>query len=492
MLQLAHLLMLPMLGAALSINDISSSMVSASSLRGRQAQQRQVPESDTSQDAEVDPSEAYGQAGPCSCDCCQGVKLMSYDFVPQKTGGQVTSICAKAWSGPEGNQNPTCPNQCNVDRSNKILPSSKGPMDYSRYCHYNCQPVSDAVGSSCVQYDIHWTKKTIDGDGNGQESNAPPVLGIGSPYVKEVEMKELPGQAAEAVVVEKEAVSAAESSSPAAAAKMAAELKKIPKLQIVYDMRKLVAERLRSEAGAMVSTGAASAEQVRLNVYRTKEARDQLEKVSALASKSANKLEGSVAVVEADTESAEAAEIKTRKLLKESRSFAGSFLKEVKDLTEAAIKKAVTPCVETVAGLRAQGMHLDKPDDWVKVVAARAANPYQQAVTASVQRADEYRRMAEGLHGKAMAAQKEANALIPHVNAMKAHGDTVQEAIDRQHVTTLLANARSLQQEAQGVWNTADAAVRNIPKWQEAAQQAAAYAAWDYKASEEAFKSNGK
>jgi len=260
-----------------------------------------------------------------------------------------------------------------------------------------------------------------------------------------------------------------------------------PPTQIVYDMRKLIAERLRSEAGAMVSAGASSAEASRLNAWNTKQAQTELVKVNARTAQASSILEGGVAAVEAAKVTAEEAERKTGNLLKESHVVAASMIAKVKKLTKAAIEKAIEPCVKTAAETRATGKHLDKPDDWMKVVAARAANPYQAAVTGAVQRVDEYSRMANGLHSRALAAIKQANFLMPHASIARAHGDVIEAANQKKQATNLLLTAKSLQAEAQGYWDTANAASMTIPKWQNAAAQAAAYAAWEYKANEQAF-----
>lgn len=137
---------------------------------------------------------------------------------------------------------------------------------------------------------------------------------------------------------------------------------------------------------------------------------------------------------------------------------------------------------------RAEAKGLDKPDDWVKVVAARAANPYQKAVTEAVQRTAEYKRYADGLMNQAYGAQKQANTLIPHANILEAQGDVIGAVIEKKEVTNLLSKARSLSAEAASYWNTAQSTRETIPKWQMAASQAAAYAAWEYKNNAKAFR----
>jgi hypothetical protein len=253
-------------------------------------------------------------------------------------------------------------------------------------------------------------------------------------------------------------------------------------------MRKLIAERLRSEAGANVAAAAAAAERVRINEWTTKQNLDKLKKLRTQYAAIGGKVEVSVAGVEAAKNEAEEAEINTKKNLAAGRMFATKMVKDVRTLTDAAIKAAVAPCTEQDANNRAEAKGLDKPKDWVKVVAARAANPYQKAVTDAVLRTSEYKNLADGLMDQAYGAQKQANTLISHVNALEAQGDVIGATIEKKQVTNLLAKARSLQQQAAGYWNTAQSTRETIPKWQMAAAQAAAYSAWEYSNNAKAFR----
>lgn len=428
---------------------------------------------------------------PCSCDCCQVTKLLPSHFVQRPGGGQVTSTCAKAQGAPDGIPDPTCPTQCAADKENKNLAAASGPLDYMRFCNYNCRPVADMEGAQCVQLSNRLEKIVQNSDsGNGKDLLVKPVLGFGSGLgfggaggADDGSGKDKgDGKGNGGGNGNGSGQGGNKGGGGASGGNGEAKLK------VVYDMRKLIAERLRSEAGAAVSAGASSAEAVRLNTYNTKQATKKLKKISAQTVAMAGSLEGGVTGVEGAKQTAEEAERKTSNMLKQGHNFAASMMKKVKKLTEAAIKKAIAPCVQTAADNIAIGKNLDKPRYWDRVVAARAANPYMVAVTAAVQRTAEYRRLSDATHARAVAAQEQANALMPHVNIMEAQGDKLQAVVDRNKAKNLLKSAQALQAEAQGYWNTAQNTNNQIPKWQAAATQAAAYAAWDYKASEGAFK----
>lgn len=436
---------------------------------------------------------------PCSCDCCQVQKLLPINFVKQPDGKEITSACWKAGADPLSGaheDNAICPNTCQPPRDDKILTAARGMLDYNRFCNYVCQPVTDAPGTSCVQFSGKTYKEASaeDNGGNGKDLYPQPVLGIGSDFGSGATPKSAAAgpktteeAAAEVAPAQAEAgAPEAEAEEAAPAAKKAAPPQE--KLQIVYDMRKLIAERLRSEAGAAVASGAAAAERVRINEWTTKQNAELLKKIRTKYGAMAGKVEEGVSAIEADKNAADEAERKTKENLVAGRIFASKIVKETRDLADDAIKKAVEPCSAVAAKDRAEAKGLDKPEDWVKVVAARAANPYQKAVTDAVQRTSEYKNLADGLMDQAYGAQKQANSLISHVNILEAQGDLIGATIERKQVTNLLSRAKSLESQAKGYWNTAANTRETIPKWQMAAAQASAYAAWEYANNAKAFR----
>jgi len=444
-------------------------------------------------------SDAMQTGTPCSCDCCQVQKMLPMEFVPQPSGEKITSQCWKASSdmgaGTDANvdEGGICPAQCQLGSDNKILTSPKGQIDYNRFCNYNCQPVTDAVGTACIQFSSeHYRDASNSEGGNGKEVYPVPVMGLNSGYEGPSSggTAKSAGPAAEAAPGEATAAApaaAAPAETPAEKAKAEAAAK-AAKLKIVYDMRKLISERLRSEAGAAVAAGAAAAERVRINEWTAKKKAGLLTKLRTRVSQTAGKVEEGVAGVEADTNAAADSERQTQVALADGRIFATKMVLEVRTLADEAIKKAVEPCSALAARNRAEAKGLDKPEDWVKVVSARAANPYQVAVRDAVMRTAEYKNLADGIMGQAYGAQKQANTLISHVNVLEAHGDVIGATIEKKQVTNLLSRAKSLQESARGYWKTADDTRKTIPKWQMAAAQAAAYSAWEYANNAKAFR----
>lgn len=439
-----------------------------------------------------DINKAFSPDSACSCDCCSVAKMSPLRFRTIETGEQITSECQKAVVAPgteQANDDAVCPNMCQIPLSNAVLKSVQGEVDYNRFCRYNCQPFTDSPGTSCVQFDKeHYELAQKDDTGNGKEVYIVPVLGIGSGYGSGPK-----GGAKKAGADDEEEAVAKKAAGPKESAggggdnageKKAADDKKKkakgPPVEIVYDMRKLIAERLRAEAGAAVAAAANSAERVRINKWQAKENLKSLKKRRVRIGAQAGKVEAGIADVQAQKNVAVEAEQTAKKDLALARQLARDLPKNTKKLADEAIKKAVEPCAAQVAKARAQAKGLDKPEDWVKVVAARAANPYMQAVTAAVSRTAEYKAHADGLMGQAYGLQQKANALITHVNVLQAHGDTLGAIIEKKQVTNLLARARGLEAEAKGYQNTADNTRLTVPKWQNAAAQAAAYAAWEY------------
>lgn len=493
---LAILFTAPLLEAALPSAEGAVDQVSDQTQEAAEENQEQLDRQiSAGSDAMAQGDFTPNPMAACSCDCCESTKLKPHDFVTTSAGELITSICAKHAEPPGEEESETCPAQCASAEDGAILHAAKGEsLDYSRYCHYSCRPMSDALGSKCVMYDKELASQASTEGGNGKEIFPAPLDGVGSGLgeakggpMNEAEEEPVVGVSGTAEE-EDEAEEVKKAVAKEEKAVDDAKAKKQADAEITYDMRKMVAERMRAEAGAMVSAGASSAEQTRLNVWKTKDAVEEAKKARETATKMAAQVEGDVAGVEAAKTTAQEAERKTRNLLSKSKNFAASMMKDIKKLTEEEIKKEVAPWVQTRAEYRAEGKHLDKPEGWKKVVAARAADPYQRAVTAAVQRTAEYQRMANDFHNKALAAQQQANFLMPHVNLMEAHGDPVGAAVEKRKMLDLVKQAKDLQQQGQGYWTTANEAQGTISKWQEAGAQAAAYASWEYDNSETAFK----
>jgi len=477
------------------------------SIRRSRFRQSQEPSDDEGESQVANVAQGALDAGvpqveaPCSCECCEVQKLLPQDFV--KLGDKtITSGCSSAkrpadtsvdlvsGSGQEG----LCPGKCQITGgTNAILSSAKGAIDYDRFCNYNCQPLTDDVGTACVQFDKEYYEKAkADPTGNGAEVFPIPVHGIGSGFEKKEEAGGGGGfgtAGGEETSTEGEAGAGTTASQEEAEEQAEAAAKSSQqKVNIIYDLRKLVSERLRSEAGAAVASASAAAERVRMNQFATKKHAAELDKLRARQDAIGSKVDEGVAIVEEDQSEADKAETKTKKDLAEGRIFATTMVNKVRSLAEEAIKKAVTPCAEQAARDRARAKGLDKPEDWVKVVAARAANPYQNAVTTAVMRTAEYKNQADGLMGQAYAAQKQANTLVSHVNALEAQGDLIGATIEKKQVSNLLSKARGLESQAKGFWETAQKTRETIPKWQMAASQAAAYASWEYANNAQAFR----
>mmetsp|Transcript_81185 Transcript_81185/g.126597 ORF Transcript_81185/g.126597 Transcript_81185/m.126597 type:complete len:499 (+) Transcript_81185:70-1566(+) len=436
-------------------------------------------------------------AAACSCDCCQVQKLLPIDVQPVANGQTITSTCSKSVGNAlvdgqvsaEGSD--MCPEFCQIPNSNEVIFSNEGEVDYNRYCGYNCQPVSDAQGTACVQLSKNSYEEAQNSDGNGNELNLPPVLGIGSGY------QTLPPSFVTGAVSSAGAswstVTGGDAEgigSGGGVGTGTAQGSQKPEnaAEVVYDMRKLIAERLRSEAGAAVAQAASSAERVRINNFKAKQDVSNLEELSKDVTKMAGTVDQSTSGVEKQKAAAEESEIKAKQAIVEGSTLASQILKTTRRLADEAIKKEVTPYAVLAERSRAEAKGLDKPVGWENVVAARAANPYQVAVSAAVQRADEYKLLADSSMDKAFSAQKEANDLIPHANALEANGDPLGASIERKQATNLLARARQIAGDATVAQTIAENVRVTIPKWQNAAAQAATYAAWEYKNNAQAFR----
>jgi len=416
--------------------------------------------------------------------------MLPAEFIKLDTGQLLTSQCSKPL-GHDTNEG-ICPDKCNLHAGNEILRTAQGPVDYQRFCNYNCRPETDAIGSPCKVFDKEWYEKAQTKEGNGKEVHPEPILGIGSDWFTKSGPDVYTGGVGVRGGLPKGTYGAA---GPGAEGEAAAPEQKAPELQkqdekvaITYDLRKIISERMRSEAGASTAAAVAAGERVRINRWQAKKKTDSLINLRRKAAVGAGKVEEHAAGFEVHRREAEKFETQTRKKLAEGRMLATNMMAQVRKLADAAIEKAVAPCAQQAARDRAKAKGLDKPPDWVKVVAARAANPYQKAVTDAVQRTAEYKNLADSQMNQAYGAQKQANTLIAHVNTLEAQGDAIGAAIERKQASDLLTKAKSLANAAAGNWKTAQKTRLTIPKWQMAAQQAAAYASWEYSNNARVFR----
>lgn len=428
--------------------------------------------------ADQDPSQvvtdpAVSLLMACSCDCCQTVERSPDEWITYTTGKVAKHKCDR----PMGSNEDTCPNTCSLSNADQTLTSAFAAVDAKRFCLYKCKPVMSSVGVGCQRLTMNEMETSVTTNGNGREflpltvedsavwddtgRAGPAAANAGedkSDWEKEAEE--------EVKVAEKAAVEAVKE-------KQAGQ-------EITYDYRKLTAERLRAEAGAAMARGASSGERIRLDQHTVDQTNVHMAQLVEALGPVMPIIQQTVGLVEANKSAAVEASAMVAKSFNEAKFLSKTVFATVKAETEAGIKTSAQAAAteEAKAYVTLQGW--DKPEKWGRILAMRQAQPYMQAVSAGVQRADEYERYAKGLIGQAEGAQSTAAKLTTQANAMKAVGDQIQYAVEMKNVNDLLAKSRSLQAEAQGFWKTANDAQQSVPQWTAAAAKVVAYTGWRY------------
>lgn len=420
---------------------------------------------------------------PCSCDCCQVVSRAPNEVVQLSSQQSVSHKCDYL-APPEGDSTQDqCPATCQEQQGQTVITSSSsGDLDYRRYCTYQCLPVENIAGSDCTILSAEQLEAATTAGGNGAQLHVPAEDAFNSavgntganetvPIAPESKAVLAAAESAPKDQVDEEIAQEAEDEAAAAQAKV----------QVTYDLRALQAQRLRAETGASMAHGSVATERVRVNQYLIARAASLTKKSAGNAAPLQAGIEDGKTYAVGNATAAVEAENEASRAASEAEGSIGDVLEESRKLAKEEILKKAAPCAKVQAEAIAIAKGLDKPDKWDKVLAARAADPYMQAVSVAVQRVSEYKALADSLVDQAGAAQITADRIAPHMNALEATGDVLGAKIERVKIKNLLARSRALQSQAKKYWKMADDTRKTVPEWQTAAGKAAQWAAYEFK-----------
>ncbi|CAE7760966.1 SLC8A1, partial [Symbiodinium pilosum] len=190
----------------------------------------------------------------CSCTCCMATERADQE-VERSADGQsmLTHKCVHPSPATE-----ECPMECiardrrhTLEQEQYVKPGSA--LDYARYCFHNCVPAVLINGGQCANPES--ANKTAAG---GFDLPKPPKW---SPA--DLKEPEAPKQPEEAKAVDVAADAAAQE-----------EMKKV-----TWDLRGIVVERTRAEAGAAAARAAYAAERAKLHSQEIKRSTKMLDKV---------------------------------------------------------------------------------------------------------------------------------------------------------------------------------------------------------------------
>jgi len=252
------------------------------------------------------------------------------------------------------------------------------------------------------------------------------------------------------------------------------------KENVVYDMRKVISERLRTESAANIARAAAAESWSKSNRDRAERATQETDKVQlALAatagSAGATQTAAAIAAKEAALDAAGA-----RRALAQAQADAKVAGDQAAAMTVEGIPAAVAAAAKEEAEAKAVLYGWDKPPNWDKVIALTSADKYLKQMSKAIWRAAEYNGYARGILGKAAGARKKATAIARQANQYEALGDLSQAKFLRFQIKGLIGSSKGLEAKAKKFWQVADDAQKSVGEWQQAGMLAANYKGWEF------------
>jgi hypothetical protein len=409
---------------------------------------------------------------PCSCDCCRVVERPKFEVQAFDDGTVLDKKCVPpeenvVQRGDDVQDSEKCPSECKADNADRVLTAAvDGNLDTSRYCEYLCKPAIDMVGGVCIQLTEKEVAEHMDETGNGAEGAkimapanpavdfAGPAAGSGGPAAK--------AKAPDAPEDQADADNGA---------------------HVRWDLRRVIAQRLRAEAGAEMARSAATEQRVHADTYIVEKDKEMARYVQKVLTPEEGKGQEAQVGTRSEADAAAIFTTTANRRLREAQVVSQTVVEETKKIVKAEIMKQAKAAAKQEAEADSYMQAWDKPDNWGKTLAVKAAAPYLTEMVNAITRTSEYDGFSRGLLAQAKSAQNQAQDLILHANQMKAQGDLLGYATEEKKVTLLIGKARSLEEEANKFWKIADETRKTIPEWQQGGNMAAARAAWEFKVS---------
>lgn len=406
-------------------------------------------------------AEAFlGHSTPgCSCDCCQAAERLPSEVqaVGLSSSSKLGFKCIVTVDYPTE----SCPSQCRDLSPEGALDTSanngNSPTDYPRFCLNRCMASTPSAGTICAER-ASPTNAAFGAGAGGDTAGTEDTVIEEPEWKKDIDAKKK--QQAEEADDEKKAI--------------------VVTRNVNWDMRKLVAERLRAEAGASMSHGAATGERVRLNQHAAEQSAKMLKKVKEAIGPLETSIDESKTKAKQEADKAVESGKRAKMLLKGAKASLPPVLKSVKQITIAAIKAETVQAAADEASAFAARMGWNEPDNYRKILANRASEPYLKTEVTATARVSDYKAYAKGILGQANAVQAQAQGLSAHATAMEAQGDMIGAVAARHEIKLLLQRAKDLEGEAKKYWQIAEDADKAVGKWQNAAYAAANYAIQEY------------
>lgn len=325
------------------------------------------------------------------------------------------------------------------------------PLDYARYCYNSCGPVREVNGAEC--------KSLADGNFSGGDMPEEPT---GWTPADAYGKKDTHGDSSSDSVVEQ-----ADSD----------DEKGIE--NVTWDMRKIMAERIRAEAGASVARSTFSGEQVKLHKHAIERTTKLLDKIEKATKESAKDFGPDLLLSKNNATAAGESAKETFNILKKAQAKLRTVGPDTQQSTKKMIAEAAAEPLKVEAASYVRRMGLDRPaGTYPRVMTNRAADSYVTAVSNSVARGDQYDRSSEDLAEKARDLQVQMDAAEHDADKLSASGDRIGASIKRRAARALRHQVEDLEGTAEKYAGTAEAARNTAQKWSTAAYDVTARIAY--------------
>jgi len=414
---------------------------------------------------------------PCACQCCQVVERLPAQYVTLPNGDVEKETCAFPVFPQDGDMRLSetaeasrCPAQCihpdtlattttPVPGALSTLTDADGESGLAnvtlkglpsvlseKFCRDDCEPVIPTIGTKCQRVGSGTTPAPLPGDDGLAPPGMKTVADDGTGFDTDMPSND-------------ERVEAALDNNK-------------PKTGPDFDLRSLVAGRLRAEAGAVMSHAALSGQQVKAAALAVKLDLGQTEQLTPVAAAAEGSLTGMGAGADQSSSDAMLASDEAVATMKKAEEEAPKLFMETKKLAAKMIQEKAAAAAEAEARLYAQRMAWDKPPSYGKLVAYRAAEPYGQMAAVAALRENQYTWRAQALEGQAAAARASVSEVPAHAAAMDELGDKLGAAAEREKISVAMQHASDLEREAQRSRDVAKDAHASEARWQTASNEA--------------------
>lgn len=401
-----------------------------------------------------------GAASQCACNLCCTVASRP----PSMRVRDETHMCGLRSAEAEGLDEATCPSQCAPDPAIALVSSSAGEMDYNRYCFNNCKPgQTNELGAACEDLSAMEKEELRTAGGNAKDQA---VLSEPEEEAAILGPEEAP-QASDEGALEEAAQDRADQEAAAAVDTRAG-----------LDGGKIVAEAAGKQA---IAAGL----DARLSEAEAKSSRLYAESTAAL-----NAARSNARQIQEQSAAVRSSEVQAAIY---SKSALRSLAEARKDLD--GIRKVAQTAAKEAGAEAAAEMNAEADASWAKVAELRAkfepkgpgfnslaeaANRAAAPFYASMQRAMgvrmQYIDKAQQLAATAGDLQRNARILSTQAVQYRAAGSPMAANM-MSTAKGMLADAASMDAEAQKWQAVAQSITGQIPTYQVAAGAAAARAA---------------